>query len=84
MTTELTIQYPELLPAALQKSKAEFEQEARMAMAVKLFEMKRLSSGMAAALAGVDRVTFLLTLHQYGASMIDLDEDELQSDLQNA
>ena len=33
-----------------------------MAMAVKLFEMRRLSSGMAAALVGMDRVSFLLRL----------------------
>ena len=84
MPVALTIEYPELLPDALQKTKIEFEQEAKMAMAVKLFEMKRLSSGMAAALAGVDRVTFLLGLHHYGTPMIDLDEDELRADLQNA
>ncbi|NOX62360.1 MAG: UPF0175 family protein [Chloroflexi bacterium] len=81
---QIVIQYPELLPDALQKTPAEFEQEAKMAMAVKLFEMKRLSSGMAAKLAGVDRVRFLLGLHQYGVPMIDLEEEELRSDLENA
>jgi predicted HTH domain antitoxin len=54
------------------------------AMAVKLFEMKRLSSGMAAALIGTDRVSFLLNLHRYGVAMIDLTEEELLSDLANA
>jgi len=53
-------------------------------MAVKLFEMKRLSSGMAAALVGIDRVSFLLSLHRYGVPMIDLTEAELLSDLENA
>jgi predicted HTH domain antitoxin len=81
---QLVIDYPPLLPDALQQSREEFEQEAKMAMAVKLFEMKRLSSGMAARLAGMDRVSFLLTLHRYGVAMIDLDEQELQSDLDNA
>jgi glucose-6-phosphate dehydrogenase assembly protein OpcA len=52
-------------------------------MAVKLFEMKRLPSGMAASLLGVDRVTFLLKLGDYGVSMIDLTEAELISDLLN-
>ena len=56
----------------------------RMAMAAKLFEMGRLSSGMAAQLVGMDRVTFLLRLHEYGVSMIDLDEDDLESDFCNA
>jgi predicted HTH domain antitoxin len=80
----LVIEYPELLPDALQRTREEFEQEARMAMAVKLFEMKRLSSGMAAKLAGMDRVSFLLSLHRYHVPMIDLQEDELLSDLENA
>ncbi len=81
---ELKVEYPSLLPDALQQTRQEFEQEARMAMAVKLFEMKRLSSGIAAKLAGLDRVTFLLRLHDYGVPMIDLDESELASELDHA
>jgi predicted HTH domain antitoxin len=81
---QMIIEYPELLPDALQQTRADFEKEARMAMAVKLFEMKRLSSGVAARLVGIDRVAFLLGLHRYGVAMIDLDEDELLSDLENA
>ena len=81
---QLVIDYPERLPDALQQSRSDFEREAKMAMAVKLFEMKRLSSGIAAKIAGLDRVTFLLNLHRYGVAMIDLDEDDLLSDLENA
>lgn len=81
---QLVIDYPPLLPDALQQTRADFEQEAKMAMAVKLFEMKRLSSGVAAKLAGVDRVTFLLSLHRYGVAMIDLDDEDLLADLHNA
>ena len=81
---QLVIEYPKLLPDALQQTRSEFEQEAKTAMAVKLFEMKRLSSGVAARLAGMDRVTFLLGLHRYGVAMIDLEEEELLSDLENA
>ncbi len=81
---QLVIEYPQLLPDALQQTRSDFEQEAKMAMAVKLFEMKRLSSGVAAKLAGVDRVTFLLDLHRYGVAMIDLDDEDLLADLHNA
>lgn len=81
---KLVIEYPNLLPDVLQQTRAEFEQEAKMAMAVKLYDMKRLSSGIAAKLAGMDRVTFLLSLHRYGVAMIDLEEEELLADLDNA
>lgn len=83
-TRTLQIQYPEELPDALQESAEKFEQEARMAMAVKLFEMNRLSSGMAARLAGMERVAFLLDLHKYGIPMIDMDDEEFDEDLKNA
>lgn len=81
---QLVIEYPQLLPDALQQTRSDFEQEAKMAMAMKLFEMKRLSSGVAAKLAGVNKVTFLLDLHRYGVAMIDLDDEDLLADLHNA
>jgi len=43
-----------------------------MAMAVKLFEIKRLSSGMAATLAGLRRVNFFINLHRFNR---DVPED---------
>ena len=84
MLNQIHIEYPQNLPDILQITKKDFEKEARMAMAVKLFEMKRLSSGMASALAGLDRVNFLLSLHRFNIPMIDLEEDELLSDMQDA
>jgi len=84
MHNQINIEYPQNLPDILQITKKDFEREARMAMAVKLFEMKRLSSGMAATLAGLDRASFLLNLHRFNIPMIDLEEDELLSDMQNA
>jgi predicted HTH domain antitoxin len=84
MSLHMTIPYPETFPDALGHTREQFEQEAKWAMAVKLFELKRLSSGMAAAIVGVDRVTFLLKLGDYGVSLIDLTEAELLSDLANA
>lgn len=84
MSLQLKINYPETLPDAMQKSREQFEEEAKWAMAAKLFEMKRISSGTAAALVGTDRVSFLLNLHRYNVVVIDLTEEELLSDLENA
>jgi predicted HTH domain antitoxin len=84
MSSTLHIEYPAEWPDALQRDRAAFEEEARMAMAVKLYELGRLSSGMAAKLAGMDRVTFILRLHEFGAAVISGPPEELESDLQNA
>jgi predicted HTH domain antitoxin len=84
MDYNLNITYPDNLPDALLETREEFENEAKMALAVKLFEMKRISSGIAARIAGMSRVTFLLELHKYGVPMIDLSEEELLSDINNA
>ena len=84
MNNLLKIPYSSKLPDALHISSKQFELEAVMAMAVKLFELKKLSSGMAASLVGIDRVSFLLSLHSYGVDMIDIDPDEIQVDFENA
>lgn len=49
----------------------------RMAAAVKLYELGRLSSGAAAALAGVARITFLEKLADYGVDTFNLSEGQL-------
>lgn len=84
MNSLLTIEYPDTYPDLLQETREQFENEAKMAMAVKLFELKKLSSGMASVLAGMDRVSFLLKLHQYNVPIIDESQDELISDIKNA
>jgi predicted HTH domain antitoxin len=84
MTLKLGIDYPATLLDALNPTWEPFEPEAKGAIAVKLFEMKRISSGIAAQLVGTDRASFLLNLHRYGVSMIDLEEEELLSDIENA
>ena len=50
----------------------------RMASAVKLYEMGKLSSEVAARLAGVPRVVFLSRLADYGVDTFQLSEEELQ------
>lgn len=80
----LTIEYsPEVL-WAMQQAPDEFEAQARLFLAVKLYEIGRLSTGLAARLAGVPRVTFMSLLGQYGLSPFGEAPDELKGDLDNA
>jgi len=56
------------------------QDELRMAAAVKLFELGRLSSGAAATLAGVPRVVFLSRLGDYGVDTFRLTEEQLRAE----
>lgn len=82
--SELSIPYPDDLLLSLKTTPAEFEVEARLLLAVKLYELGRVSTGMAAQLAGMSRVAFLLALDRYGVSPIGVDPTELTDDLANA
>ena len=64
-------------------SREEFEHEALLAMAVKLFETGKLSSGQA-HLANVPRVEFIRELGRFKVSPIQLDPAELEMDVLNA
>lgn len=81
---QIIVDVPNNFLDAMHRSPSDFAQEAKLAMAAKLFEMKRLSSGMAAKLIGMDRVTFLAELHLQGVPMIDLDDDDLTQDIVHA
>lgn len=80
----LSIPYPESLPQALHLSDREFEREARMAMAVKLYDTGRLTSGQAAELADMPRIHFLYELGRWGVATLQTPEEELESDLSTA
>ena len=76
----LQMEYPETLETVLNLDARAFAAEARMAMAVKFYEMGRLSSGQAAALAQVNRLQFLLDCPRYGVPSVAWDEEELRAE----
>ncbi len=80
----LTLNYPESLPDSARLSRREFEETMRFAMAAKLFELGRISSGQAAQLVPMDRYTFLKSLSQAGVAAIQWDSDEFASEVANA
>ena len=80
----LNIPYPPEVLWALQKDEQEFEEEARLLLALKLYETGKLTTGLAAQLAGVPRVTFLFLLGQHGLSPFGEEPEELEGDLADA
>lgn len=77
----LTIDYGEEVLQALGLSPEEFTEEVRLLIAVKLYELDRLSSGAAASFAGISKPEFLTKLAEYGVDCLDLTEEELRRDL---
>ncbi|MCL4457486.1 MAG: UPF0175 family protein [Nitrospirae bacterium] len=70
----LTIEYPDEILVSLKETKASFSEELKIAAAVKLYELGKLSSGKAAKLAGMDKVSFLKALGRYRISITTLEE----------
>jgi Uncharacterized small protein len=58
------------------------ENELKMVLAAKLFEMGELSSGQAAKLVGIPRREFLESAGKYGVSIFQYDAIELEEDLE--
>jgi predicted HTH domain antitoxin len=79
---QMTISYPETMPTALNVSQEDFEAEARMALATKLYEMGRLTSGQAAELAGVSRVGFLLNCKRFGVPSVAWSREEIAAEFE--
>lgn len=73
----LQIPYTEDLLLSLKESKDQFERDARFLLAMKLYELEKISSGKAAKLAGLGRVSFLLKMGQYKVSPFQVSMDEI-------
>jgi predicted HTH domain antitoxin len=80
----MTLECGPELAVALGRREADLEGEVRLASALKLFELGRIYSGLAARLAGMARVEFLLLCGQYGVSIFQQTEKEIVSDLDAA
>lgn len=72
----LTIEYPDEILVSLKETQDDFSKELKIAAAVKLYELGKLSSGKAARLAGMDKVSFLKALGKYQVSISTLEEFE--------
>jgi predicted HTH domain antitoxin len=82
--TTISFELPDDAVLSMHVPVADVSYQLRMAAAVKLYELGRLSSGAAARLAGVPRVAFLAKLGDYGVDTFRTSEEELLADVRNA
>ena len=77
---------PEIIKNALvcELTEEQFAAEVRFLAAAKLFELGKLSSGKAAAMAGLGRVEFLHKLGAYGFYAINLHDEQIAAELNAA
>jgi predicted HTH domain antitoxin len=77
----LTVEYGDEVLLATGQSPSEFADEARLLLAAKLYELGRLSSGQAARLSGMTRVSFLLVLPRVGVTVSNMSVDDADDEL---
>jgi predicted HTH domain antitoxin len=80
----ITLNVPDDSCEALRLSPEALAEELRLAAAMKLYEVGRLSVGAAAALAGVPQPVFLGKLAEYNISAFRLSEQELGEEARRA
>ncbi|MGJ3236003.1 UPF0175 family protein [Marivirga sp.] len=81
----INIEYPESLANSLKLSDVDFKSEMKTSSLVKLFELGKVSSGIAAKVLGILRVDFLELLAKCNVSMLgQRNSTDLTEEIENA
>lgn len=81
----VAIEYPDELRVSLKYKKDEFADEIKKISLIKLYELGKISSGMAAKVLGISRVDFIDLLGKYKVSIFPYEgKEELLEDVRNA
>ena len=81
----ISVNYPKSLAFSLKMGDQEFKSEMKIISLIKLYELGKISSGLAAKLLDMKRVDFLELLEKYNVSYFSKGlENELESDFSNA
>jgi predicted HTH domain antitoxin len=78
--SDLNFQLPESLLLTTGQSREEFIKDAKFLLALKMFELGRLSSGRASEACDMSRVDFILAAGRMGVAVADVDDDEVDTE----
>lgn len=78
---EIKIPYSDDLLASSGQSPDDLERELQFLLAVKLFELRRLSIGKAAEFCGMNKIRFMDELGRLRIPVINLDDDQIKDEL---
>jgi predicted HTH domain antitoxin len=78
--SQIILEIPDETLMALKTTSEEIGPALRLAAAIKLYEIGKLSSGAAARLADIPRAVFLTRLSDYDVDTFDLTEEELRKE----
>ena len=81
-TQTISIDLPSDVLLALNESESELKQDIRVALAIRLYNLQKLTIGKAAQVAGVSRLTFETLLANYGVPVSNLNFEDVLSDYQ--
>lgn len=85
MENTYNVSLPAQLAFLLNMQEQEFSEEVKRLVLVRLFEMGKISSGKAAKMLGINRITFLEMLANYNVSMFnDSSIETVLNDWKNA
>lgn len=79
--TMIAVDLPEEVQQALNRTQGEIGRDVKLYAALMLYQLGKLSSGMAAQMAGIPRVEFLQLCGEYGISVFQYTPEELEAEL---
>lgn len=82
--SQIILSIPDETLLALRLTPEQLGAELRLAAAIKMYELGRLSSGATARLAGIPRVVFLTKLADYGVDTFRLTQEQLEREIRLA
>lgn len=82
MAQSIFVEFPNFLANSMRMNKNDFSHEIKVSGLVKLFELGKISSGIASKALSISRIEFLELLGKYKVAF--LNEEELDLDVENA